>query len=103
MTSFADRISNIRPEGAYQVLAQAQELERQGRDIIHLEIGQPDFQTFEAICASGTRAIEEGHTRYTPSAGMRELREAIAGHISATKGRCSADEVVVGPGAKPGL
>jgi aspartate/methionine/tyrosine aminotransferase len=103
MTSFADRIANIRPEGAYQVLAQAQELERQGRDIIHLEIGQPDFQTFEPICESGRRAIAQGHTRYTPSAGIRELREAIAEHITATKGSCSPSEVVVGPGAKPGI
>jgi aspartate aminotransferase len=103
MTSFAHRISNIKAEGAYQVLAQAQELERQGRDIIHLEIGQPDFQTFEAICDSGKRAIDEGHTRYTPSAGIRPLREAIAQRISATKGPCSPDEVVVGPGAKPGI
>jgi aspartate aminotransferase len=103
MTSFAHRLANIKPEGAYQVLAQAQELERQGRDIIHLEIGQPDFQTFEAICESGKRAIDEGHTRYTPSAGIRELREAIAQHITATKGPCSPSEVVVGPGAKPGL
>jgi aspartate/methionine/tyrosine aminotransferase len=103
MSSFADRVSNIRPEGAYQVLAQAQELERQGRDIIHLEIGQPDFQTFDPICESGRRAIEEGHTRYTPSAGMRELREALAEHISATKGPCAPSEVVVGPGAKPGI
>ena len=103
MTSFADRISNIKPEGAYQVLAQAQELERQGRDIIHLEIGQPDFQTFDAICRSGKAAIDDGHTRYTPSAGIRELREALAQHISATKGPCSPSEVVVGPGAKPGL
>jgi aspartate aminotransferase len=103
MTSFADRLSNIKPEGAYQVLAQAQELERQGRDIIHLEIGQPDFQTFDAICQSGKAAIDEGHTRYTASAGMRELREAIAQRISATKGPCSPSEVVVGPGAKPGI
>jgi len=103
MTSFAHRMSNIRPEGAYQVLAQAQELERQGRHIIHLEIGQPDFQTFGPICEAGKTAIDEGHTRYTPSAGVRELREAIAQHISATKGPCSASEVVVGPGAKPGI
>jgi len=103
MTSFAHRLSNIKPEGAYEVLARAQELERQGRDIIHLEIGQPDFQTFEPICRSGTKAIEDGHTRYTPSAGIRELREAIAQHISATKGPCAASEVVVGPGAKPGI
>jgi aspartate aminotransferase len=85
------------------VLAQAQELERQGRNIIHLEIGQPDFQTFDAICQRGKEAIDEGHTRYTPSAGMRELREAIAERISASKGACSPSEVVVGPGAKPGI
>ncbi len=103
MTSFAHRLSNIKPEGAYQVLARAQELERQGRDIIHLEIGQPDFQTFDAICQSGKAAIDEGHTRYTASAGMRELREAIAQRIAATKGPCSPSEVVVGPGAKPGI
>ena len=103
MTSFAHRLSNITPEGAYQVLAQAQELERQGRDIIHLEIGQPDFQTFEAICRAGKDAIDDGHTRYTPSSGVRELREAIARRISATKGPCSPSEVVVGPGAKPGI
>jgi aspartate/methionine/tyrosine aminotransferase len=103
MTSFAQRMANIKPEGAYQVLARAQELERQGRDIIHLEIGQPDFPTFDAICQRGKNAIDEGHTRYTPSAGIRELREAIAQHISATKGPCSASEVVVGPGAKPGI
>jgi aspartate/methionine/tyrosine aminotransferase len=103
MPSFAHRLSNIKPEGAYQVLAQAQELERQGRNIIHLEIGQPDFQTFDAICQRGKEAIDEGHTRYTPSAGMRELREAIAERISASKGACSPSEVVVGPGAKPGI
>jgi aspartate aminotransferase len=103
MTSFADRISNISPEGAYQVLARAQELERQGRDIVHLEIGQPDFQTFDAICERGKSAITEGHTRYTPSAGIRELREAIAQHVSATKGPCAPSQVVVGPGAKPGI
>jgi aspartate aminotransferase len=103
MSSFAHRLSNIKPEGAYQVLAQAQELERQGRNIIHLEIGQPDFQTFDAICQRGKEAIDEGHTRYTPSAGMRELREAIAERISASKGACSPSEVVVGPGAKPGI
>jgi aspartate/methionine/tyrosine aminotransferase len=96
-------MANIKPEGAYQVLARAQELERQGRDIIHLEIGQPDFPTFDAICQRGKNAIDEGHTRYTASAGIRELREAIAQHVSSTKGPCSASEVVVGPGAKPGI
>lgn len=103
MTPFADRIANIQPEGAYKVLAQAQELERQGRDIIRLEIGQPDFQTFNAVCQSGKDAIDAGHTRYTPSAGIRELREAIAQKLTDEKGPTSFEEIVVGPGAKPGI
>jgi aspartate/methionine/tyrosine aminotransferase len=103
MTAFARRISNVKPEGAYEVLAQAQQLERQGRDIIHLEIGQPDFQTFDAICQSGKDAIDAGQTRYSPSAGVGERREAIARRVSATKGPCAPGQVVVGPGAKPGI
>lgn len=103
MTLFANRIRNIAPEGAYRVLAEAQQLERQGRDIIHLEIGQPDFPTFDAICQSGKAAIQAGHTRYTPSAGIVELREAIAKRVAQSKGPCSAEQVVVGPGAKPGI
>jgi aspartate/methionine/tyrosine aminotransferase len=103
MTSFADRIAHLEPEGAYKVLARAQELEREGRDIVHLQIGQPDSPTFDAICKRGKEAIDEGFTRYTPSAGIHELREAIAQRISADKGETTADEVVVGPGAKPGI
>lgn len=102
-SSFSDRIVGVRPEGAYRVLARAQELERQGRDIVHLEIGQPDFPTFEPIRESAKRALDEGYTRYTPSAGLFELREAIAEHVSRTKGPCAPEQVVVGPGAKPGI
>ena len=100
---FADRTIKIEAEGAYKVLAQAQELERQGRRIIHLEIGQPDFRTFDAICERGKSAIDEGHTRYTPSAGILPLREAIAQKISLEKGPAIPEEVVIGPGAKPGI
>lgn len=103
MTPLADRIAHLEPEGAYKVLARAQELEREGRDIVHLEIGQPDAPTFEPICQRGKEAIDEGFTRYTPSAGIHELREAIAEKISADKGTTTADQVVVGPGAKPGI
>lgn len=85
------------------MLAQAQELERQGRDIIRLEIGQPDFATFEAICQSAKDAIDAGHTRYNPSAGIRELRETIAQRVTRDRGPTRFDEVVVGPGAKPGI
>ena len=72
----ADRMTRIGIESAFEVLQRARALEAQGKNIVHLEIGQPDFQTFEAICQSAKAAIDEGHTRYTPSAGARELREA---------------------------
>ncbi|MFZ2098060.1 MAG: hypothetical protein WAV05_15615 [Anaerolineales bacterium] len=72
--SYASRTSHLVPEGAYQVLARAQELERSGKEIIHLEIGQPDFETFDNIRVAGIRAITEGQTRYTPPIGIKRLR-----------------------------
>jgi len=65
--SFTERVSYLQPEGAYAVLAKAQRMEEQGRDIIHLEIGQPDFRTFPNVVMAGIRAITEGKTRYNPS------------------------------------
>jgi len=103
MSLLAKRISNLQQEGAYKVLENAQELERKGKRIIHLEIGQPDFQTFEPIRERGKEAIDQGHTRYTASAGALSLREAIAERISIEKAATTPDEVVVGPGAKPGI
>ncbi len=89
-------------ESAFEVLDRAQELERQGREIIHLEIGEPDFDTPGHVIAAGKRALDEGYTRYGPSAGLPELREAIAAHVAQTRGvPVAADEVVVTPGAKP--
>ncbi len=101
---FAERVSGLRSEGAYHVLARAQALEAQGRDIIHLEIGQPDIDTFEHIRRAGMEAIDAGRTRYTPPAGMPSLRQAIAQDASERLGLSfSAEEVVVTPGAKPNL
>jgi aspartate aminotransferase len=101
---FTDRVSSLQPEGAYAVLDRANALEAQGRKILHLEIGQPDFQTFPHICQAGIRAIESGQTRYTSPAGMPALRQAIADHESERLGlNIGAERVVVGPGAKPGL
>jgi len=98
----ADRTSHLAPEGAYFFLAKAQQLEAAGREIIHLEIGQPDFQTFDNISFAGIRAIEEGHTRYTPPAGITPLREAIAKYTGERVGmNFSPRQVAVGPGAKP--
>jgi aspartate/methionine/tyrosine aminotransferase len=101
---FTQRTSHLRPEGAYQVLARANQLEASGREIIHFEIGQPDFDTFSNISLAGIRAISEGHTRYTPPAGMPSLREVIAADSGRRRGiSISPEEVVVGPGAKPAL
>lgn len=99
---FADRTSHLQPEGAYAFLAKAQQLEAQGREIIHLEIGQPDFQTFDNIALSGIRAISNGETRYTPPPGIPAIRDAIARYTGERIGMAlDAGQVVVGPGAKP--
>lgn len=101
---FASRTKHLKPEGAYQVLAQAQALEASGREIIHFEIGQPDFETFSNICLAGIRAISEGQTRYTPPIGIKSLREVIAEDAGRRRGlEFHPDQVVVSPGAKPNL
>ncbi len=100
----ASRTAQLEAEGAYQVLARAQALEAEGREIIHLEIGQPDYDTFDNIKAAGIRAIEAGETRYTPPAGMKALRQAIAEYAGQQRGlHIDPGQVVVGPGAKPNL
>lgn len=102
--TFAKRTETLKPEGAYHVLAHAQRLEAQGREIIHLEIGQPDFDTFEPVQAAGIAAIQAGHTRYNPPAGIPELRAAIAEDAGRRRGlEFSPEQVVVSPGAKPNL
>jgi aspartate/methionine/tyrosine aminotransferase len=89
-------------ESAFSVLAKAKALERQGREIIHLEIGEPDFDTPEHIVEAGCRALRDGQTHYTPTAGIPELREAIAADVSESRGiRVEPEQVVVTPGGKP--
>ncbi|OQA42709.1 MAG: Aspartate aminotransferase [Chloroflexi bacterium ADurb.Bin325] len=101
---FAERVGHLEPEGAYHMLARAQALEAVGRHIIHLEIGQPDVPTFGHVAQAGIRAIEQGFTRYTPSAGIPALRAAIAEDASARRSiAIRPEQVVVGPGAKPAL
>ncbi len=75
--NFAKRIQSLSYGGPYQVVAKAQALEKDGRDIIHLEIGQPDFKTFPNISEVGIQAIRDGYTRYTPPIGMPVIREVI--------------------------
>ena len=100
--NFADRMDRLGTESAFEVLAKAKGLEAQGKDIVHLEIGQPDFITPANICEAAFKAMKEGHTGYGPSAGLLEFREVIAEHISETRGvEIHPDEVTVTPGAKP--
>jgi aspartate/methionine/tyrosine aminotransferase len=98
----AKRMERLGTETAFEVLVKAKALEAQGRDIIHLEIGEPDFDTPGNIIEAGCDALRKGFTHYGPSAGMMELREVIAQHVSETR-RVSVtpDEVVVVPGGKP--
>jgi aspartate aminotransferase len=89
-------------ETAFSVLAKAKALEAGGREIIHLEIGEPDFGTPAHIVEAGCRALRDGHTHYTPTAGIPELREAIADDVARSRGiRVGPEQVVVTPGGKP--
>lgn len=98
----ADRMSNLGTETAFEVLAKARKLEAEGKSIIHLEIGEPDFPTPENICNAAIESIKAGDTHYTPSAGIPEVRKSIADYISRTRGiEVHPDEVVMTPGAKP--
>src|SRR5215467_4721931 len=81
-TRTAKRMLGIHGEAAFETLARANELERQGRHIVHLEIGEPDFDTPAPIVAAGLDWLKKGKTHYAPVAGVRDLREAVAGHLS---------------------
>ncbi|HET6947247.1 MAG TPA: pyridoxal phosphate-dependent aminotransferase [bacterium] len=98
----ADRMAQLGTETAFEVLARARELERKGKSIVHLEIGEPDFETPEHIKDAAIKALREGFTHYTPAAGMSEAREAVAEHVETTrKVRVDPGEVVITPGSKP--
>lgn len=100
----ADRAMKIPPFIVMDVLERAQALERQGRRIIHLEVGEPDFPTPECICRGADKAICEGRTHYTHSLGLIELREAICGHYSGKYGvRVHPEQIVVTSGTSPAL
>ncbi len=98
----ARRMSRLGTETAFEVLNKARALERQGKNIIHLEIGEPDFDTPSNVVEAGVDALRKGWTHYGPSAGLPELRQALAEYVSQTRGvKVSSDEVVVVPGGKP--
>ncbi|MBH52760.1 MAG: aspartate aminotransferase [Opitutaceae bacterium] len=95
-------VQQLGTESAFKVLAKAKQLESQGKDIVHLEIGQPDFPTPENICAVGKQAIDDGFTSYGPTCGHPDFRDIIAEHISRTRDiDVKGSQVVVTPGAKP--
>jgi len=98
----ADRMSRLGTETDFEVLNRARQLEREGKEIVHLEIGEPDFATPSNIVDAAVEALHKGWTHYGPSAGLPELRQTVADYVSRTRGvPVSSDEVVVVPGGKP--
>src|SRR5215472_6404433 len=98
----AQKMSQIGTESAFEVLVKARALEKQGKNIIHLEIGEPDFPTPVHIIEAGKRALDEGWTKYGPTAGLPEFRETIAEYVSRTRRiTVDAENVCVVPGGKP--
>lgn len=99
---FADRISRLGTEQAFHVLARAKQAEREGRDMIHMEIGDTDFSTPKPIVDAAISALRENKTKYLPSAGLMELREVLAEQLSASRHiAAKPEEIVVTPGGKP--
>src|SRR4029450_11291203 len=98
----AKRTARLGTETAFEVLVKARALEAKGRNIIHLEIGEPDFETPEHIVEAGKKALDEGWTHYGPTAGYPDFREILAKHVSDTRGiSVGPDNVCVVPGGKP--
>jgi aspartate aminotransferase len=98
----AKRMSRLGTETAFEVLVRARALEAQGKDIVHLEIGEPDFDTPANIIEAGSNALHKGWTHYGPSPGLPELRQTIADYVARTRNvKVAPEEVVVVPGGKP--
>jgi aspartate/methionine/tyrosine aminotransferase len=104
MRSFAKRIDEIEPFRVVEVLTRARQLEAQGRDILHLEAGEPDFETAAPICEAGATALRQGHTYYTAAGGITELRQAISDYYRSDYGLdISPQRIMVTPGASGAL
>ncbi|MEM1229536.1 MAG: aminotransferase class I/II-fold pyridoxal phosphate-dependent enzyme [Pseudomonadota bacterium] len=101
--SIATRLDRVRPFRVVQVLERAQALARDGMDVIHLEVGEPDFPTPAPIVEAGAQALRDGATRYTPALGIAPLREAIAGHYAALGIAVAPERVIVTNGASGAL
>ncbi len=104
MAELSKGAKKIYGEAAFEVLAKAQELERQGKNILHFEIGEPDMETPENIAQAGIQAIKDKKTHYVPSIGLLELRKAVQDEVEKTRGyRPDLEQVVIIPGLKPGI
>jgi len=104
MPNLSKGANKIYGEAAFEVLAKAQELERQGKNILHFEIGEPDMETPDNIAQAGIKAIKDKKTRYVPSIGVLELRKAVQDEIEKTRGyRPDLQQIVITPGLKPGI
>ena len=104
MVELSKAASRIYGEAAFEVLAKAQELERQGKNILHFEIGEPDIETPVNIAQAGIQAINDKKTHYTPSIGILELRKAVQDEVEKTRGfRPDLEQIVITPGLKPGI
>ena len=98
----AERVERLQGESAFAILSKANELEAKGMNVIHLEIGQPDFKTPENIIDAAKKAMSDGYTGYGPTLGYNELREAVADYVKEYKNiDVTKDNVVIVPGGKP--
>jgi len=104
MVELSKGASRIYGEAAFEVLAKAQALERQGKSILHFEIGEPDMETPKNVAQAGIKAIQDKKTHYVPSIGLLELRKAVQDEVEKTRGfRPDLEQVVIIPGLKPGI
>jgi aspartate/methionine/tyrosine aminotransferase len=104
VAALADSLARLGTETAFSVLARARQLEREGRDVVHLEIGEPDFETPAHVVEAGIAALRSGETHYCPTAGLTELREAAAEYLASSRGvAVSPDRILIANGAKPFL
>jgi len=99
---FAERMKRLGTETAFEVLVRARQLEAEGKDMVHLEIGEPDFDTPQYICDAAVQAIKDGYTHYNPAPGYPEVRKIISDEINKTRGiTTTPEQVVITPGGKP--
>src|SRR5580704_10638847 len=100
-SQFASRLQRLGTESAFEVLAHARALEAQGREVVHLEIGEPDYSTPSNIIDAAVKAMRDGATHYTPASGIREVREATARYITKRTGvETRMENIVLTPGSK---